>query len=361
VTLRSFRKRPPFVFTNDARPINLPCDPKITQRGTAYYPEFHMFPGPEALGVTGDNSLRSLIGRTWAILFCDNNDFYLLQWDGSGWVEREDSLLPVPEFVGTERRFTAAFDQSARLVYAYESAGVIRVTRWDTGTNAYVQNVTVAGVDPVVAFDATWAYDVPVSDVLLFYLSANRTKLMCRVQRDLYLTEYELFDYEQAVILDRVTRLPLQYQVLSSDAVGDPLQESASRIALLSAFYPYPASDVLLADIASVPAWTHTKQIVIETTTDGITSALPTVTWVHTRTLAVIEEQDGVTSDLEGLTWVHTLVLVVYGQEEDGVTGDLSGVEDWVHTRVLAIADALPDGVTGSMSSAQPDWVHKEA
>ena len=241
MTLRSFRKRPPFVFTNDARPINLPCDPKITQRGTAYYPEFHMFPGPEALGVTGDNSLRSLIGRTWAILFCDNNDFYLLQWDGSGWVEREDSLLPVPEFVGTERRFTAAFDQSARLVYAYEVAGVIKVTRWDPGTNEYLQNVSVTGVDSVVAFDATWAYNVTVSDVLLFYLdAATRSKVMCRVQRDVYGIEYELHDFGVPVVLDRVVRLPLRYEVLASDAAGNPLTASDALLALVSDLYPYP-------------------------------------------------------------------------------------------------------------------------
>jgi hypothetical protein len=115
----------------------------------------------------------------------------------------------------------------------------------------YVQNVTVVGVDPVVVFDATWAYNVTNSDVLLFYLSADRSRFLSRVQRDIYGTEYELHDYGQPVILDRVSRLPLQYQALVSDVVGNPLMVDGERVGLLSNLYPYLANDALSASLAS--------------------------------------------------------------------------------------------------------------
>ena len=258
MTLRAFRKRPPFPFVNRARD-DLPCLPCVNTRGThpTYYGEFYMMLGPQAIGDTRDNTLPDLIGREWAFLFCDNNDWYLLQWvdtehlneapglTSPGWALIDEPLLTLPNDLacGTQRRFSAAFDQAARLVVAYEQAETILVTRWDTTLGAYLQNVNFSGVDPVLVFDATWSWQVPGSDVVLFYLTTDRTKLMARAQRDVYAVEYELWDFGHAAVLDRVTRLPLRYQALASDGVGAPLVTSGARTGLLSNLYPYPARE----------------------------------------------------------------------------------------------------------------------
>ena len=225
--------------------------PALGTRGTAgyRYAELFLALGPQAIGVTNESTLDDLIGRVWALVLTRERRLELYQRavDAATW-ELQTALLP-PLFAQTQpesrRRFSIAFDQSARANVAYEENGTIYLTRWDATVGAYVQNVTIAGVDPVVAFDATWAYDVTVSDVLLFYLPTDRTRLLVRVQRDIYADEVELHDYGAPVVLDRVTRLPLRYQALASDGLGDPLEVEGERVGLLSDLYPYPAFDDL--------------------------------------------------------------------------------------------------------------------
>jgi len=223
--------------------------PKRGTRGTAEYLYFElsMAQGPRAIGDTRDNLLLDFIGTAWLLLLAEDMTLHLFRQDGTvgEWTEIVADLPPVFDapLPATARRVTFAFDQSARIIVIYEDDGLIYVTRWDTATNAYVQNVTFAGHDPVVVFDATWAYDVPVSDVLLFYLSSDRDRLLCRVQRQLYAVENELHDYAQPVVFDRVIRTPYRYQALASDAVGDPLVAVGERVALLSDLYPLLADE----------------------------------------------------------------------------------------------------------------------
>lgn len=217
--------------------------PTISDRvpsGT-HFAELYLSPGPEHIGVTGDNSYAVMYGFDWLLIW-DRDDGMLHLWqerDGV-WVEVVDDLPPVfasPAPVGS-RRWSLAFDQSARVILAYEDAtGVVRVTRWEPSSNSYVQNVTFAGVDPCVVIDASWSLAIPGSDVLLFYLSPDRQRVLCRVQRDVYGTEYEIWDYGAPVILDRVIALPYRYQVLVSASDGSPLPD-----ALVSALYPVAVS-----------------------------------------------------------------------------------------------------------------------
>lgn len=203
-----------------------------------HFAELFLAPGPQAIGATGDNSYEALHGRSWLLVW-DRDDGYLhlfQEQPGGAWLEVVADLPPVfasPAPVGS-RRWSLAFDQSARVILAYEDElGVVRVTRWDAGAGQYVQNVSFSGADPCLAMDASWSFAVPGSDVLLFYLSSDRARVMCRVQRDVYGTEYELHDFGAPVILDRVIALPYKYQVLVSDSTGAPLPEM-----LISALYP---------------------------------------------------------------------------------------------------------------------------
>lgn len=234
----SFARLPPFPTSMRVRADQLVCDPRSYVRavqvdGRALYaPMLAWSAGPVAIGETGDNSLASLTGGNWLLQVCP---------DGSWVLYREQAgvltVVPwddVPDFVSeTARHPSLAFDQSARVVLAWEDEGIIKVRRWDPGANEYVENVTFAGRDPVVVLDAVWSESVAGSDVLLFYLSADRERLLCRVQRDVYAVEYELWDFEAATVLDGVVALPWRYEVLVSDGHGtvlDPL--------LVSDLYP---------------------------------------------------------------------------------------------------------------------------
>lgn len=198
--------------------------------------------GPVGIGVTGDNSIASMTGATWLLQVCPDGDWVLYR-------EARGVLTVVPwddppdAASETARHVSLAFDQSARVVLAWEDEGSISVRRWNPSLSEYVEDVTFEGVDPVVVFDGMWAYRVPDSDVLLFYLSSDRKKLMCRVQRDVYAVEYELWDFEAATVLDRVLALPWRYQVLLSDSTGSPLPEM-----LVSDLYPLHLALALAGD-----------------------------------------------------------------------------------------------------------------
>ena len=367
----SFRRLPPFPIPSRSRFIeNLPCIPCITERGShpTYFAEFYMMLGPQAVGDPRDNTLPDLIGREWAFLFCDNNEWYLLQWVGAehlseapglispGWALIGEPLLSLPGDLacGTQRRFSAAFDQSARLVVAYEQSETIFLTRWDPAINQYVQNVTFAGHDPVVVFDATWAYDVPVSDVLVFYLDAEtRSKLMCRVQRDIYAIAYELHDYGQPVVLDRVTRLPLRYQVLASDANGDPLEDAGERFGLLSDLYPYLARDPV-AGLALPGTEAEYLRVVIPYTADTeamLGTASPTVTGAYAEPIIFYDAADS-PDPLDGLatvtvtgTYAEAVLEINAGQ--DDMSGTASATTSGDYEQVVVSLAPQSDDLTG--------------
>lgn len=229
--------------------------PTISDRvpsGT-HFAELYLSPGPEHIGVTGDNRYQTMYGYDWLLVW-DRDDglLHLYQERDGAWHEVLDDLppvfgVPVPE---GSRRWSFTFDQSARAVTAYEDAdGIIRATRWDPAQNQYIQNVSFPGFDPCVVIDASWSFSVPGSDVLLFHLSPDRQRVLCRVQRDVYATEYLIWDFETPVILDRVLALPYRYQVLAADATGVPLPD-----VLVSAWYPVEASDRLARPQFDSPA-----------------------------------------------------------------------------------------------------------
>jgi hypothetical protein len=68
--------------------------------------------------------------------------------------------------------------------------------------------------------------DNPVidSDLVVFYLSDDRTTVRARVQRQLFETVHEIHAYAAPIILDRVVATGGRYQLLVSDAAGDPLE-----------------------------------------------------------------------------------------------------------------------------------------
>lgn len=238
--------------------------PVTNRRANTFFAELFLAPGPQAIGATGDNSFAALFGRSWALEWREEDGrLHLHQMSATEvgvWNEVVADLPPVfasPAPVGS-RRWSFAFDQAARVVVAYEDdTGVVRVTRWDANSGQYVQNVSFSGADPSLFMDASVASPASVlsgselaaveaglgyvfhwtptgqwlenattdSDVLLFYLSADRERVMCRVQRQLYATEHTLWDFETPIILDRVVAVNGRYQLLVSAATGEALPD----------------------------------------------------------------------------------------------------------------------------------------
>ena len=220
---------------------NVVFRPRVSQRvpSETWFAELATAPGPQVIGQTGDNSYAALFGREWALEWSVEDDTLRLYQESLShpgeWQRVTAGLPPVFDspLPATARRVTFCFDQSARIILAYEDEGVVKVTRWDPSSNQYVQNVSFSGVDPVLVMDATWARHIPGSDVLLFYLSTDRQSVRCRVQRETYAVEHELHQYDAPVILDRAHRLAWRYQLLLSNADGEPLDH-----ALVSSLYP---------------------------------------------------------------------------------------------------------------------------
>lgn len=265
---------------------NVVFRPRVTERtpSSTWFAELATAPGPQVIGETGDNSFAVLFGREWLLEWSAEDDHLRLYQESAtspGTWERITSPLP-PIFddplPATSRRVTFAFDQSARIILAIEDQGIVKVTRWDSGSQSYVQNVTFAGVDPQLLMDATvadpagfpedvraaalaglrvlfeWLPDgswresaIPDSDVVLFYLTTDRMGVRARAQRQLYETIHELHAYDVPVILDRAMPLPGAYQLLVSEGAGAPSENALVSDPYIGEFLLAPAATDELA------------------------------------------------------------------------------------------------------------------
>lgn len=212
--------------------------PRISQRvpSSTLFAEIFQAPGPQQIGVTGDNSYQTLFGRNWLAVIDREGVLRAYQEQAPGeWTEVSTDLPPIFGTVlpAGVRRISLAFDQSARAIVCYEQSGIVQVTRWDNEYQDYRQNVSFPGVDPVAVMDATWSRDIEASDVLLFYLTPDRRGVRVRVQRDVYSVAHAVYDYEEAVILDRAAELSRRFELLLSDIRGAVLDH-----ALVSGVYP---------------------------------------------------------------------------------------------------------------------------
>ena len=396
--LRAFRKRPPFPIPSPSRPGDLPCVPCITQRGThpTHFAELRMFVGPQEIATTGDNSFETLFGRVWAILFCDDSTWHTLQWVGAddldpatgitsrGWRELTDPLLTLPALTaGVQERWSAAFDQNARLIVAYENAGVIEVTRWDSGVGAYVQNVTFAGCDPQLLIDAAltdprfypnleddgwsvreafdagvtvwfeWLPDgvyrttaIPDSDVLLFYLSADRERVMARVQRETYSIEREIHDFGYAVVLDHALALGGRYQLLVSNSAGAKLPQTLISDPYLGDFIINPEhADEMLAGVEPEGLASVFDTYVERTEDEFPSGVLPE----DIRTASMVLIHDGAPESMTGAVEPEDARSVAVVYLTDGLEAATGGVlpEDAVARWMVAIEEAEDEMVGG--------------
>jgi hypothetical protein len=344
--------------------------PKREGRGTGDYEffELSLAQGPTAIGVTGQNRLIDFIGTAWLLLLDLDMQLRLFRQGAVGeWTEVTTLLPPVfdaPLPAGA-RRVSFAFDQSARVVVAYEYDGLIYLTRWNAETSAYVQNVAFAGVDPVVIFDAVWSFDIPDSDVLLFYLTTDRTQILCRVQRELYSIARSIHDYGEPTVLDRVVRVPVRYEVLASDEAGEPYTDGVQRMALISEPYPYLAESLLGAGGTPLSPWDSSfglSRTIMESVVVGSGVPLP-FAYISNKFTYIAAEQETVLGSSEAVgPWDSIERLRVYtAAEAELVLGSAAVLSPQESRLVRFVYTSLDQEVVAGGAHAVGPFQHRQA
>lgn len=216
-------------------------EPKETLRGSySYFAEYHTFRGPSSLGVVGNGSFSDLFQRDWTLVFTRDNLLKLFRWN-DGTDDWNEIVIPnpLPTFDNTERRFSAAFDQAATLVIAYEKAGTVYIHYYNAVGQTF-QTRTFAGINPTLLQDALVNRDVADSDIICGYQKPNVSRIFLRYQRETYNTEHELsVTLSGNPILDKLIPLHFRWQALTTDSRGTPLSALPA-----SQLYPYVGPSV---------------------------------------------------------------------------------------------------------------------
>ena len=224
--------------------------PVFYQRGNDCVPEVVVARGPREEGVTAQGEYNELFGYAWMLMLdSDGPRLRMLQavsgsepWRVSttgdpSWADRTPP--EIPHSTSEIRHIALAFDQSARPVIAYEENNQIWVRQYDPLAQQYVMRGPFPGHDPVLIMDATVAFYIPDSDVLLFHLNGDRTQLSMRAQRDQYAVEHVVMSGTEQMFIDQAIPLPYQIEVLGSLS-GTP---NGDGVIIRSEMYPVRNSD----------------------------------------------------------------------------------------------------------------------
>lgn len=250
MTLRnSFRRRPPFPFSQRARADQLVCLPRSyvrahNQAGRALWaPMLAWSVGPQAIATVGDGNFNTLFGRDWLFQICHDGSWVLYQ------VQPDDSLQlvewdAVPPVVSeSARHLTGAFDQGARAAIAWEDLDGIHLREFNETTGQYHFIGPYAGVDPVLVMDAVVNRHIPGSDVVLWFLSADRLTLRYRIQSENFATAHDHHSFADPMVLDASDTGAYRLQLRVSDEMGGIVPEGSTFLALVSDLFPVYAGD----------------------------------------------------------------------------------------------------------------------
>lgn len=286
MTLRnSFRKRPPFPFSHRARVNQLVCDPRPYVRAWAedgrplWAPCLAWSPGPVELASTGDGSYQTLFGENWLAQVCQDGTWVLYKRIDNETLEVTEWDVVPPTVSITARHLTLAFDQGARPSVAWEDENGIRLREFNETTGQYHFIGPFEGVDPVLLNDAQVNRHVPDSDVVLFYLSTDRTKLLYRIQSENFAVENEHYAFDAPVVLDAVDTGRYRYQLKPSNEHGTVFGTLTDFDALVSDLYPVFVDAPLDVTTASLEgmyrrgAWRANPAYTVDVTTTALEGA----------------------------------------------------------------------------------------
>ncbi|MFD3005139.1 hypothetical protein [Thermus tengchongensis] len=323
---------------------------RVGKRGKGYFPEARIVRGPRVMGETADNSFQALLGYAWmGVLDRAQRRFRLFQarktalgsepWpigspDEAEWVEVEAPPLPHP--VEEIRHLALCFDQAARHVVAYERDEEIWIRQWDPLRGGYTMRGPFPGRDPVLIWDFEVGYFLPDSDVLLLHLSPDRTRVIMRVQRELYATPHVHQTLPSPGYLDQAVALPYQGEVLGS-LEGDP---DTTGLVLRTDPYPVRGEDPLAPTVFSPPnQWALIPVVVVrDVGEDGVAAPLsPPVEWAY---IPIVLVRDLGTDTLSpGLSppsaWTYTPVVIVRDLGQDQASVGASPPLSWSYQLVV--------------------------
>lgn len=204
--------------------------PPVRRRGPFFVADQALALGPPSIGSQQANTLSELFSTPWTLQFegvsslglriLSFNRFVSGEWEKEGLYEASQNA----------QHIALAFDQSARPVIAWEQSQEFSTVRyWDEAQKNYLER-SFSGVNPVLINDALAHFRLEDSDVVLFYLSDDRTRVYARIQRERYDTEHEVAVLDESAYLDQVAPLPYQLELL--------LRREAESVALTSELYP---------------------------------------------------------------------------------------------------------------------------
>ena len=247
--MRTFRKRPPFHPRASGWSDQLTCDPRSYVRAfqadgrPLYAPCFSWAPGPQTLATTGDGTYATLFGSNWLAEICQAGNWVLYQSTTTTTITDTAWDVTPPTASLDARKPSLCFDQTARPAIAWEQDDGIRLRQFDEIAGVYAITGPYAGVDPVLINDAIVNYHVPGSDIILFYLSADRLTLNYRIQSENFDTEHALHAFASPSIIDISDNGGYRFQVRYSDDLGGIPGTQSDFTSLLSDLYPIYVDD----------------------------------------------------------------------------------------------------------------------
>jgi len=321
--------------------------------------ELRLTKGPIAIGEPGDGTYAELYSKDYLVFLDETGRLRVFVSTGSAWVPVPEDLYPQPPHPGDQiRHIGACFDQAARLVLAYEYEERVYIYQWDPVTKQYITRGPFPGVDPVVIQDATIGFFPPDSDVLLLHLSTDRTRLIMRVQRELYNTPREVAVFPRPVVLDQVSAFPFYGQVVGSyvdspNSTGFAIRTNTYPVylyeraggaslnpptdwTLIPVVVTYDSYDIAAtSDVAPPIEWDYIPIVVIKSWTEVAASVPvnPPVDWnyilvVVTRNLGT---EIAASASVDAPTaWDYLLAIVVYnGGVDVAASASVSAPVEW--------------------------------
>ena len=344
------------------------------KRGKGYFPEVRYSRGPRAMGVTGDNSFRTLLGYLWMAVLDRAKGLRLFQaqvpgegpWalddprgpDVAVWIELEAPPLPHP--AREVRHLAFCFDQAARYVVAYEYQGQVYVRQWDPVAMAYTMRGPFPGVDPVLLWDYEVGYFLGDSDVLLFHLSPDRTQVIMRVQRELYANPRVVQALPGPAYLDQALALPYQAEVLGS-LDTDP---DSTSLVLRTDLYPVYLSEVAASPVVNAPVdWDYipivvTKDLGVELAASG--SISPPTAWDYIPIVVIKDLGTEVAASAAvspPTVWDYIPVVVIRNLgTEVAASASVTAPTAWNYLLVVVVYNGGVDVAASASVSAPVQW-----
>ena len=322
--------------------------------------ELRLTKGPIAIGQPGDGTYVELYSKDYLVFLDETGRLRVFVSTGSAWAPVPDELYPQPPHPGDQiRHIGACFDQAARLVLAYEYEEQVYVYRWDPVTRQYVARGPFPGVDPVIIQDATIGFYPPDSDVLLLHLSTERTRLIMRVQRELYNTPHEVAVLPRPALLDQVSAFPFYGQVVGS-YVDSP---ESTGFAVRTNTYPvYLFERAGGANVGPPTDWTLIPIVVTYDSSEvaATSDLLPPVEWdyipiVVIKDLGTEVAASGAVSPPTAWDYIPVVIVRNLGTEV-AASASVSAPVEWNYLLVVMVYNGGVDIAASASVSAPVEW-----